>query len=282
MFLLSFIASVKAQTEIARMDYSVIADLGGNTVSDLDVAFRQQLWKGKHELALEADYQNREFNFFDGLDLSSLMDLNRIHTLGVSLCYEKQLGTSYALKANVNPVVSTTWGKALNGDDFYFLFQTTFSKTWQQVDKTQSIAIGLSRNVIFGEPEILPVLSFTMSWNNQWLATLGFPESRLDFNWNERNTVSLKGSFEGNYSHVSSPWSLNGQSIDATSFLVLNGKQLGLEHKYRLQPNFTTSLSAGWQFVDEFEITDSDETTLYDFGSDSSLHFSLGIQYNFK
>ena len=100
------------------MDYSVITDLGGNTVSDLDASFRQQLWKGKNNLAIKATYQNREFTFFDGLDLNSLSNLNRIHTLGLSLNYERKIDSSFSARVKANPVLSTTWGQALSRDDF--------------------------------------------------------------------------------------------------------------------------------------------------------------------
>ncbi|MEO0507430.1 MAG: DUF6268 family outer membrane beta-barrel protein [Bacteroidota bacterium] len=282
MSLLFFIASIKAQTEIARMDYSVITDLGGNTVSDLDASFRQQLWKGKNNLAIKATYQNREFTFFDGLDLNSLSNLNRIHTLGLSLNYERKIDSSFSARVEVNPVLSTTWGRALSRDDFYGLFETTLSKTWRQNDKTQTLSIGVFRSVLFGEPEILPTASFAMTWENGWFVTVGFPESLFGLAWNERNSMTLRGAFDGSYSHISSPWFQNGQTIETPSFFILNGKELGLEYKYRLQPNFTTTLSGGYQLVDEFEIVDENETTLYNFGSDSSLYFSIGIRYNFK
>ncbi|MEL6974578.1 MAG: DUF6268 family outer membrane beta-barrel protein [Bacteroidota bacterium] len=280
--LLFFIASLKAQTEIARMDYSVVSDLGGNTVSDLDASFKQELWKGKNNLAIKAAYQNREFTFFDGLNLNSLSNLNRIHTLGLSLNYERNIGSSYKVEAILNPVLSTTWGQALTRDDFYGLFETTLSKTWQQTDKNQTLSLGVFRSVVFGEPQILPSASFTMTWGTGWFVTVGFPESLFGLAWNERNSMTFRGAFDGSYSHISSPWFQNGQTVETPSFLLLNGKELGLEYKYRLQPNFTTTLGVGYQFVDEFEITDADETTLYDFGSDSSLYFSIGIQYNFK
>ncbi|MEM6893891.1 MAG: DUF6268 family outer membrane beta-barrel protein [Bacteroidota bacterium] len=282
MSLLFFMAPLKAQTEIARMDYSVITDLGGNTVSDLDASFRQQLWQGKHNVSLKAEYQNREFTFFDGLNLNSLSNLNRIHTLGLSLDYEKKLGSAYSVRVILNPVLSTTWGQSLTRDDFYGLFETTVSKTWQRTNKSQTLSIGVFRNVAFGAPQILPSIAFDMTWENGWFVRVGFPESLFGLAWDERNSITLGSAFDGSYSHISSSWFQNGQPVDSASFLLLNGKELGLEYIYRLQPNFTTTLSTGYQFVDEFEITDTDETTLYDFGSDSSIYFSIGIQYNFK
>ncbi len=281
MFLFSF--QVKSQKEIARFDYMMLDDVGNTSISDLNVGLQYDVLKNSNVLTLYFEYLKRDFDFFDVQGLLSIEEIERLHQLEIGVGYTMGLGTSYEAEVVLNPTISTTWATSLSNDDLLWNFSATISKTWYSDGQDiRKLRIGILRNALFGSPSIVPTLTYQMAWSDQWFLNLGFPNNSITYRINERNKIGLNHTFTGTYTNISSPLILEDFGEVEEAKFVQNATQLALNYSYRLQPNFTTTTRIGYQFVNEFEVQDVSENLLHDFGGDTSIYFSIGIQYNFK
>ena len=137
-------------------------------------------------------------------------------------------------------------------------------------------------DVLFGSPRFIPALQYQTRIVEKVLLDIGFPNNSIAFQFNERNQLMLEHSFSGIYSNVSNSLNIEGMGEVVGAKLIQNASQVVLGYDFRIQPNFTTTTKLGYQFVNEFEIQDSSENQIYDFGEGSSPYFSMGIKYNFK
>ena len=142
--------------------------------------------------------------------------------------------------------------------------------------------MGVLNDVLFGAPQILPLLAYGTQVGDKVSLEIGFPESHLEFQLNERNQLLLEHSFTGMYANISNGLEIDGLGRLTDGKFVQNGSQLVINHVFRLQPSFTTFTRIGYQFGGDFEIQDSVDNQLYDFGQGSSVFFSMGIMYNLK
>ena len=254
----------KSQREILHFDYGMMPSVGNTSVADLSLGFTQRIFSGTNALSVYMDYLKRDYDFFISQTLRPSEEADRIHQFKLGVDYTLSLGRSYELKAAFVPTISSTWSSALLRDDFFWNYSVQLVKTWSSEKGSAAVRVGISRVPLFGEPKPIPTLSFLKEWNNQWFLELGFPSSSIRKQLNERHGIGMGFSFVGTYVNISNPITIDSiVGIDAVG-LVQNGNEFSLNHTYRLQPNFTTTIKVGYQFVNEFELQDSSGNRVFD------------------
>lgn len=282
MSMLFFSLQVKSQKEIARLDYTMLPDVNDSSISDLNFAIQHTLLTSSNSLTLYFDYLKRDFDFFNAQGLSQ-EEVQRFHQLEVGTDFSLGLGNSYNLNLLFNPTISSTWGTSLSSEDFLWNYSASLSKVWfNEKEEMRMLKVGFLRNALFGEPRIIPAMTYKSEWDNRWFLELGFPSSSVAFEVNERNRLTLSNEFVGTYTNISTFLDVEGLGQLSNAKLVQNGIQLAGEYSYRIQPNFTTVIRIGYQFINEFEVENNSGTQVHDFGTDTSIFFSIGIQYNLK
>ncbi|WP_422859510.1 hypothetical protein ACOKFD_00785 [Flagellimonas sp. S174] len=280
MVLVLIYTDIKSQEEIVRMDYGVWADMENTTVSDLNFRFSQKIQKN---LTIGSEYLKRNFDFFDRTEISPIEDINRFHQLQLFLDYEIEIGKAYTIEAAFKPTISSSWTSSLSQEDLFWFFSASILRKLSSKEQRNNwIKVGILNDVLFGSPRLIPLFEYSTDISDKLFLKLGFPESAISFQFNERNRLLLEHSFTGMYANVASPLQIQnfGELVDGK--LALNGSQISLDYQYRLQPNLTTFSRIGYQLVEDFEIQDNNDNPFYDFGQGSSIFFSMGIMYNFK
>ena len=271
---------IKSQEEIAKMDYAIWVDMQNTTISDLSLGFNQRISKGFN---ISLDYLKRDLDFFDRDEIFPLTEIERFHQLQLGLGYGFDAGKAYRFEGAFNPTISTSWTSSLSQEDFLWNFSFSVSRIWSNKKQRKSwVKVGVLNDVLFGAPQILPLLAYGTQVGDKVSLEIGFPESHLEFQLNERNQLLLEHSFIGMYANISNGLEIDGLGRLTDGKFVQNGSQLVINHVFRLQPSFTTFTRIGYQFGGDFEIQDSIGNQLYDFGQGSSIFFSMGIMYNLK
>ncbi|MEM9362360.1 MAG: DUF6268 family outer membrane beta-barrel protein [Bacteroidota bacterium] len=271
---------IKSQEEIAKLDYALWENMENTTISDLNFRFNQKV---STKVNVSMDYLKRDLDFFDRSELFPLTEIDRFHQLQIGLHYGIDIEGKYRFEGAFKPTISSSWTNSLSEDDLLWNFSTSISKIW--LNKRQEISqikIGVLNDVLFGKPQIIPLFAYTSQIGNRFFWEIGFPESSVEFQFNERNQLLLEYGYTGMYSNISNELQIEDFGEVTDSKFIQNGSQLALNYVFRLQPNLTTFSRIGYQLGGDFEIQDSAGNQLYDFGQGSSIFFSMGIMYNLK
>ncbi|NAS11944.1 DUF6268 family outer membrane beta-barrel protein [Poritiphilus flavus] len=266
--------------ELGRFEYSVIPDM-----KDLDLkAYSITLRGGKRFkntfVGLGLNYSKYDISFFNTPLSSDFSSYEQTHNLNFNISVRKVLKNSWALNLIASPTLSSNFAEGIGSEDFLFNSFLLASKSWKPKKGTTTFSFGLAYWTFLGEPALIPALSFTRKFNSSWSFSLGIPRTGLDYQLNERHGLSARASFRGFYANNSDSVSFEGLGFLENTKLRYNTLDLGLEHRYKIQPNFTTITRIGYLPNNRLEIMDDDHNLIYDFEAGSALYFTMGLTFN--
>ncbi len=266
--------------ELGRFEYGIIPDM-----KDVDMkAYSISLRAGKRFkstfVGLGLSYAKYDISLFNTPISSDFSSYEQMHTVNLNLSVRKVLKNSWSLNLVASPTLSSNFAEGIGSEDFLFNSFLLASKRWKPKKGTTTFSFGLAYGTFLGEPGILPALSFTRKFNDSWSLSLGIPRTGVDYQIDERHAVSARASARGFYSNNSESVSFEGLGSLENTKLRYNTIDLGLEHRYKIQPNLTTITRIGYLPNNRLEIRDDDHNLIYDFQTGSALYFTMGLSFN--
>lgn len=278
-FCFPFYGQIHPKEDVAMFEYRIIPDINDVEARTytINANIFTTLLNGNLEFGLS--YSNNQFSFFDQPTLLDEASYEETHILEASIAFEKKVTGSWSFAMGIAPTLASDFGNAVTHEDLILNASLAISKKWGHHMGHSTIAFGIAHGTAFGEPLFFPIATFTRKINEKWMYYLGIPRSGITTNINERHAIKAKALFSGSYSNISSTVTFDNRTI-ADSKLQYNGLDFGLEHDYRIQPNFTTVIRLGYAAVNNFEIVDNNDRLLYDFEPESSIYFNIGLKFN--
>ncbi|BFM43608.1 hypothetical protein CFS9_22490 [Flavobacterium sp. CFS9] len=177
---------------------------------------------------------------------------------------------TFNMSFSIVPTLNFQGNPGLN--DFSLLASLEMNR---QFNSKTSLKIGISRSAILGDVKFLPVVSFNYKFSNESSLLIGFPNSKISYSNNIRNTFNLTNSFNGNFYHLDE----TKQSIDNATKATLSQMTTAFEYERNVDKNWFLNFKAGYDFDRKYSLTDKDNHKVYDFNTGNGYVLGIGIKY---
>ncbi len=266
--------------EIAKLEYRLVPSLGDTEMSTYTFNLGGGIKMKSGFLGIGLGYTNHNFSFFDLPGNFESQEYEEIHVLRARLFYRHKMGKGWSANFSVAPGLSSNFAEGISGDDFQINVSTGLSKRWEGGKGPATFSFGLAFGTAFGKPQFFPTLSFGKKLSERWNYVLGIPVSGLTYRPDERHSLRARATFFGTYANISSTVSFNDIGDLRHTKLQVNGLDFGVEHNFRIQPNFTTVIRVGYWSTNQFRILDGENTELFNFETTGAAYISMGLTFN--
>lgn len=266
--------------EIAGFEYSIIPSVGETSIEKYTARlnFGKKFTKGM--LGFGVSYDNYNFlynNASIGIDAEPYKDM---HSVKARLFYKHFINDSWSANIMFSPGLSSNFEGSLSSEDLQINSAATVSKSWKNDNKSSLLTFGVGYGTAFGEPRIIPVVSFRKTINAKWSYGLGVPRTHVNYQLNSRHKFSAAASFSGFFGNASSTVDfMDIGSLNDTK-LQYNALNTSIEHNFKIMPNWTTVIRLGYSPWNELKVLDNENNKIYDFEADSSISITMGLKFN--
>ncbi|MEP1490379.1 MAG: DUF6268 family outer membrane beta-barrel protein [Algibacter sp.] len=219
------------------------------------------------------DYNDRNYDFF-------LEDLTAIYNLNYSLGYEHLLSKKWSLNGEAMVSVSSNLTNTITRDDL--IFSGSFFATHKIGTETKpaKLMFGLSYTALLGSPFFMPVFNYIKQVNSKLSYGVGFPNTYVNYNVNERSGLKASILMDGVYSNLSNkiPVNINDEATKASYISI----DTGIEYNYRMDDFWVVSFTGGYSLYNNYTLENSFGDDVYNFEATSRPFFSAGIKFNLK
>lgn len=182
----------------------------------------------------------------------------------------KQILNSTKLNFSLMPMVS--FQQNLDFSDFSLLGSFEIS---QKLNSKATFTIGAARSSVFGNPKFMPIASFNYKVNDNTNVLAGFPDSKISYSNNIRNTFSLNNSFNGSFYNLD----VQNKADNVATKAVLSQMTTSFEYERNVEKNWFLNFKAGYDFDKKYKLTNSTNHTVYDFNTGNGYVLGIGIKY---
>jgi hypothetical protein len=241
-----------------------------STGFNLDIAYPIQI--GSSILTVGAGYGETI------LDTKGDMPVpENLRSLSMNAMLITPLTDKWSLVAFAAPYINTA-GNGIEGDGFGVSVAVAGS---YQFNENLKASFGIGYDSLYnGDGIILPMGGIEWIISPEWSLDIGYPETALNYSFNEKLTFSLVA--DGQVaSYYVTPDSMPNNALGAKlGDTVVNYKDIraGLRAKYSLCSYMEISASAGWVFRREFDYDEADYTIKSDEGAP---YCNLSLKMNF-
>ncbi|OJJ20176.1 hypothetical protein BKI52_17030 [marine bacterium AO1-C] len=193
-------------------------------------------------------------------DLQSVQKLDEIETffnINYSLFASYKLSNKWSLNASVTPFLlsnlkesSQTENVRVNGN--FFIERTFFRKRGGYLQ----VAVGLGYFTINGSEQIVPVTNIRSRLNKKWSFVVGFPNTYVKYDFNQKHSLKLLADFNDLAGFTSSDASsirVRNTQVYSVNFTTLSP---ALEYNFWFTPAWGAMLRVGGVLLDNYEIRD--------------------------
>ncbi|MBQ4819429.1 DUF6268 family outer membrane beta-barrel protein [Aquimarina sp. MMG016] len=265
--------------EIAGIEYTTIPGIGETSVQKYQVnaGYRTKLPNGM--LSYGLSYTYHEFMYATSTVPFDPYSYENLHVISTNLFYQHTITNSWYINLMMSPTIQSNLEDGISNEDIIINAMITGSKKWGNANNFSILNFGAGYGTQFGRPRIIPVISFRYKIN-KWNYFIGFPESGITYQPNIRHKVSANAFFNGVFGNISSQVTFPDIGTHTNTKLQYNTLDIGVAYKYRIQPNWTTVIRAGYSPWNELKILDQNNNDIYDFEADSSIFISMGLKFN--
>lgn len=262
--------SIKAQEK-----FSVNMNLKAEPTDKIDFnetgigVFFSKTLNPKTSITNNLSFSNLNLNYDAGSagTFESVDDLRQIQN---KFEISKQILNSTKLNFSLTPMAS--FQQNLDFSDFSLLGSFEIS---QKLNSKATFNIGAARSSVFGNPKFMPIASFNYKVNDNTNVLAGFPDSKISYSNNIRNTFSLNNNFNGSFYNLD----VQNKADNTASKAVLSQMTTSFEYERNVEKNWFLNFKAGYDFDKKYKLTDSKDHTVYDFNTGNGYVLGIGIKY---
>lgn len=269
LFLIS-ILSMKAQINFsayANMKMEPTEKINFNETS-VGVFYQKELGT-KNKITNTLEYSNLKVNYeFNPYDFYS--DQERFNQIQNKFEFSNELSEKTKWRISVIPTAN------FQGNlDFSDVTVLGNLEVEQQLSSKTNVILGAGRTSIFGAPKFTPIIALNYKMNDKTNLRIGFPDSKVSYSNNERNTFSLTNSFNGNFYHLDETNSEEPKAEKA----VLSQMTSALEYQRNVGGNWFLNFKAGYDFNKKYNLLDNSNHKVYDYSIGNGYVLGIGIKY---
>ncbi|MEM6893894.1 MAG: DUF6268 family outer membrane beta-barrel protein [Bacteroidota bacterium] len=267
------------EVEPLSIDYGVIPDLGGTEIERYQIGAMFGKRLGKGQFGIGVGYQYLDFTFDETTNLLDVSSYAQMHIIGTNVSYVRPLKNNWGLIVMGGASIMSNLDDGITGEDFVFNTLIGANKRWGDHSKGSSLLFGLLYGTQFGEPTILPAVSFRQQLNERWSYSLGLPITGINFQFHPKHRLSALASPQGIFGNNSSEVAVDGNRILKDTKLQFNGINARLAYRYHFAKHIAFLTEVGFVPGATLKILDSDNEEVYDFEPGSGAYFNLGLRF---
>lgn len=205
---------------------------------------------------------------------------SRIYDFSYAVNLNYEISEFLELHLELEPTLTSDLKNSLSSKDL-FLYGGAFALLRGEVDaKPFYFKLGVAYSRYLGEPEFLPVLSFSSRLSERLYFKLGFPESKITYKLGPSGSLSAGLEYEGKYANLSSPLYL--EDNDPANKLKWEWSSINMNYSYELNKFWSFDFGIGYLLKNNFSLRNENEKTISTFKLDSSPFLSSGIKLMFN
>lgn len=255
-FSINFSANTKPTETIKSNDYNLGLEYNST-------------FNSNYKMDVELAFNSKCIDLFSTAYSNSLTDYNEIRSK-FSFSYLKNERMSFGFA--IEPYVASENKLEVSDIDFLGEFNSNFI-----LSANKTLAVGISRNNIFGKTSILPTLSFKYDYSENLNLMLGFPETKVSFSNNDRNVFHIRNVFNGSVYQLEDT-NILGMDSSKASFSQLS---TALEYERKIEDNWFLNFKSGYDFNRKMLLLDKNDNTVFDYKIKGGYNFGITIKYKY-
>lgn len=227
------------------------------------------------------EYRNVELKYDDKASFYT-KDLERFQSFTVRLTYTFGLKNDWRFAARGGVMLASNFARPdMVAEDMIYTggIYLIRDRSEEEVDLPWRIIFGIRYSTKSGRPFPLPVINYFRTVNEHWEYTLGVPETKLSYLFNEKNRFVAFAKLDGFYANIQEPIPIGDGSKevadDITMTVVLGG--LGYEHY------FTDHLLifgyAGYTIYNDIRLRNEEKDDIYTINEKNSFYSRIGLEF---
>ncbi|MDY8136140.1 DUF6268 family outer membrane beta-barrel protein [Aquimarina sp. 2201CG5-10] len=264
------------------IEYTMVPDIGDVSMQQYNAQAAIGKRLGKGMIGFGVNYTHSNFTFNNATTNFDTSSYETFHTIRGNLFYRRALGNSWSGNLVVSPVLSSNFESGISSEDFFINAIASVSKRWRKDESLATLTMGLGYGTMLGKPRFIPVISYRKKINDQWSYGLGAPKTNVQYQLNPKNEFVAFAGFNGLFANNSSSVTFSNTESLTDTKIQYNSLNLGLEHHFKIQPNWTTLIRLGYSPWNQLRILDNDFNEVYEFETNGSLFISMGLRFNLK
>lgn len=258
-----------------------LAPIGGDAIDFYKTDFRLnipvELKKGK--IINSIDFDCYQLNYTSNYSFETF-NLSRFYNISYGLNYIYPVSNTISLSTKAEVSIASNLINTVNSDDLLLLGDLFISKKLKGETSKETLAIGVSYNVITGKPKILPIVSYTKQVSDKFSYSIGYPETYANYKINSVSALKSLLSIDGVYSNLNSLTYINATT--ETNKASLTTTSLGLEYNYKMDGFWAVSFKGGYSISNKYTLLNNNDDEVFNFNTGSRPFLSAGIKFNLK
>ncbi|MET1260628.1 DUF6268 family outer membrane beta-barrel protein [Flagellimonas sp. DF-77] len=257
-----------------KLDYGIMPDIGDTEITTygLQLNFGKPLKKGA--LAFSLGYRHYDFDFNRSTNTIDLEPFEAMEVVRANVSWIGELGTSTRFVLSAGTALMSNLEDGLSSDDFVFNALAGIIKQWPN----SRLLVGVAYGTQFGEPTLLPAISFSQTLGPKWQYSIGLPQTGISFRPNDRSWLALLASPQGIYGNNSGTIRAEGNQVLTNSKIQFNGLNTRLFYQYRFTEQLAFFIEGGMLPISVLRISDSEGNELLDLEPNNGAYANIGLK----
>lgn len=217
-------------------------------------------------------YSKYKIDYASGESINT-ESLECFNAISYSLKYLNILNSKWSYSLQFSPTISSNFKYKLTFEDLIFNGEILFTRKF----KESNLQVGLLNNSNLGFKNLVPVIAFNSSINDKINYTLGFPESKIEYELNATNSANLYIKPKGFYTNLSDDIVLS--SSESAEKALFKSVITGLNYTHKIDDFWKISLDAGYQLKSDYKLLNSNRS-VYEFSTKNKLFVSLNLKFD--
>ena len=264
--------------EIGGVNYSNVPNLGDTEVTNFGADGGLARPFGKGFLGIRINYQNFDFSFNESTNIIDFSTYENMNLVQANVFYRRPLKNSWSMTISFGSSLISNLEGDISTEDFVINTIGLLSKKWGDRGRHSVLSFGALYGTQFGQPTLLPVVSFRQKLNEQWSYSIGLPITGINYKINKKNRLSFTLQPQGIYGNNSGEVLFESGTL-TNSKLQYNALRTGISYRYKILPFLSALVEGGYLPLVNLRILDKDNNEIYDFNPDSSAYFNVGLRF---
>ena len=225
---------------------------------------------GKNQLNNNVTYTNYTIDYgFDHFENEEALET--FNEIKYNLTYTGKVNKSLGYTFGITPTLSSNVKSNLSFKDIYVASYFFVTKQFNK----NAFSLGLEYNPLFSRKNPIPVVAYNYS-GEKFTYKIGFPETEITYNLNERNLLSAFFKPNGFYSNLSKKITYNTSLIGKANYVSFLS---GIQFQRSINEYWSVGLQSGFQTFSKYQLLQKNNK-VYEFNTSENFFAGIHIKFN--